>query len=63
MTYGYYISDTVGNKRFFIEGCTCCRMSTGGQHESNCPYKDIKIDEEIKIREIEDRFSLKVREL
>ena len=37
MEYGYEIMDTVGNKSFFVEGCTYCSMSTGGQHESHCP--------------------------
>ena len=40
MEYGYEITTTAGDKTFFVEGCTCCRMSTGGQHEMNCPsYK------------------------
>ena len=39
MVYGYYITDTVGNKHFFIEGCSYCQMSTGGQHEPNCPLR------------------------
>ena len=43
MVYGHYISDTAGTEHFFIEGCSYCRMSTGGQHESNCPMKDIKV--------------------
>lgn len=37
MEYGYEITDTAGNKTFFVEGCTCCSMSTGGLHEINCP--------------------------
>ena len=45
MVYGYYIKDTVGNQRFFTEGCTYCSMSTGGMHEANCPMKDVKIAE------------------
>ena len=40
MVYGHYIGDTAGNKRFFIEGCSYCRMSTGGVHEHNCPMED-----------------------
>ena len=43
MVYGHYIEDTVGNKRFFVEGCSYCRMSTGGQHESICPQRDVKV--------------------
>jgi hypothetical protein len=38
MEYGYEIVDTAGNKTFFVEGCTCCSMSTGGVHELGCPY-------------------------
>ena len=34
------IEDTAGNKRFFIEGCSYCHMSTGGVHEHNCPMED-----------------------
>jgi len=37
MEYGYYITDTAGNRRFFIEGCSYCHMSTGGLHEADCP--------------------------
>lgn len=37
MEYGYKITDTTGNKCFFIGGCTYCSMSTGGQHEQHCP--------------------------
>jgi hypothetical protein len=37
MVYGYYISDSEGNQRFFTEGCLYCSMSTGGLHEYNCP--------------------------
>ena len=43
MVYGYYITATAGNERFFTEGCNYCQMSTGGQHEPNCPLKDIKV--------------------
>jgi len=43
MVYGHYIEDTVGNKMFFVEGCNYCSMSTGGQHESNCPERDIRV--------------------
>jgi hypothetical protein len=43
MVYGYYIKDTVGNETFFTEGCMYCHMSTGGQHEPNCPCKDVKV--------------------
>ena len=46
MEYGYEITDTAGNKAFFVEGCTYCSMSTGGLHEVNCPlYKPYKIIE------------------
>jgi len=45
MTYGYYIGTTDGRQTWFSEGCECCRMSTAGQHELNCPNKDIKIAE------------------
>jgi hypothetical protein len=38
MVYGYEITDTAGNKKFVVEGCTYCHMSAGGQHELNCPY-------------------------
>ena len=43
MVYGNYITDTAGNTRFFVYGCSYCRMSTGGQHEENCPCKDVKV--------------------
>ena len=40
MEYGYYITATDGREYWFAEGCTYCRMSTGGQHECSCPlYK------------------------
>ena len=46
MEYGYEITDTIGSKTFFVEGCSCCSMSTGGLHEVNCPYyKPYKIIE------------------
>ena len=55
MVYGHYITDTVGNERFFVEGCSYCRMSIGGQHEANCPCRDIKIaDRETRLRDIRD---------
>lgn len=37
MEYGYKITDTAGNRTFFVEGCTYCSMSTGGLHEQHCP--------------------------
>ena len=37
MEYGYVIMDATGTKRFLVQGCTYCQMSTGGIHESNCP--------------------------
>jgi len=43
IVYGHYITDTIGNEHFFVEGCSYCRMSTGGLHEPNCPMKDIKV--------------------
>lgn len=43
MVYGHYIADTSGNERFFVEGCSYCHISTGGQHEANCPCKDITV--------------------
>lgn len=50
MVYGYFIKDTVGSERFFIEGCSYCLISTGGQHEANCPCKDIQVaDREKKL--------------
>ena len=45
MVYGYYIKDTAGNERFFTEGCSYCRMNTGGQHEPTCPIKDVKVSD------------------
>ena len=39
MEYGHEIIDTVGNKTFFVEGCTWCRMSTAGIHEIGCPCR------------------------
>ena len=38
MEYGCEMVDAAGKKTFFVEGCTCCSMSTGGVHESHCPY-------------------------
>lgn len=43
--YGHYIEITTGQKTWFTEGCEYCHMSTGGQHETDCPCKDIKIAE------------------
>jgi len=63
MVYGYYITDTVGNEYFFTEGCSYCRMSTGGQHEPNCPCKDLKVaDRETRLREIRDNSHRKYGE-
>ena len=45
MVYGHYIEDTAGNKRFFVEGCSYCQMSTGGSHESACPMKDVRVSD------------------
>lgn len=45
MTYGHYITDTLGNRKFFIEGCSYCNISTSGQHMYDCPCKDLKIAE------------------
>lgn len=47
MVYGHFITDTVGNERFFVEGCNYCQMSSGGQHEPKCPCKDVKIVDRI----------------
>lgn len=59
MVYGYYITDTAGNERFFIEGCKYCQMSTGGQHEENCPCKDLKMADRPKkvphIRKVKEK--------
>lgn len=45
MEYGYEITNTAGEKTFFVEGCTYCRMSTGGLHELDCPCnKDKKME-------------------
>ena len=63
MVYGHYITDTAGNERFFVEGCSYCRMSTGGQHESNCPCKDMKVaDKETNLHEIRDNSFCKQEE-
>ena len=64
MEYGHEIIDTCGNKRFFVEGCTYCSMSTGGQHEPSCPlYKPTQIvfiSKETKLAEIREKsFQLK----
>ena len=48
IVYGHYITDTAGNRRFFTEGCSYCRMSTGGQHEINCPCANLKVADEVK---------------
>lgn len=43
MEYGHEITNTAGEKTFFVEGCTYCRMSTGGSHELGCPCnKDMR---------------------
>ncbi len=47
MVYGHSIIDTVGNEHFFVEGCCNCHMSTGGQHESNCPMREIKVADRV----------------
>ena len=52
MVYGHYITDTAGNERFFVEGCSYCRMSTGGQHEPDCPCKDVVVADKIRFKEI-----------
>jgi len=43
MPYGHYVETTDGRKYWFTEGCEYCQMSTGGQHEYDCPCKGIKI--------------------
>ena len=45
MVYGHYVEDAIGNKRFFIEGCSYCQMSTGGQHKATCPMKDARVSD------------------
>ncbi len=63
MVYGYYIIDTAGNQRFFTEGCNYCNMSTGGQHKSNCPCKDLKIaDKQTRLTEIRERSYIRYGE-
>ena len=52
MVYGHYIKDTVGNERFFPEGCIYCEMSTGGLHKSKCPYKAMVSDRPARIPNI-----------
>ena len=42
MEYGYELTLTDGSKVFFVEGCTCCAMSTAGLHELGCPYNKDK---------------------
>lgn len=49
MVYGYFITDTAGNKSFITEGCVHCHITTGGQHEDKCPMKDIEIPKESSI--------------
>lgn len=49
MEYGYEITDTAGNKRFFVEGCTYCSMSTGGIHEAHCPCNPNRIPQTLNI--------------
>jgi hypothetical protein len=41
MVYGHFITDSIGNKEFFVEGCSYCRMSAGGQHEASCPLNPL----------------------
>ncbi len=48
MVYGYYITDTTGEKRFFVEGCSYCRISTGGQHEDKCPLRELTVAERLQ---------------
>ena len=43
MVYGYYNTDSAGNKTVVAEGCMYCQMSTVGQHESNCPMREVVI--------------------
>lgn len=58
MVYGHYITDTAGAKRFFTEGCMYCSMSIGGQHEPNCPAKNIKVADEIVFTETREALFL-----
>lgn len=51
MEYGYEITDTAGNKRFFVEGCSYCAMSTGGHHQVQCPlYFDSNLQTQESMR-------------
>ena len=47
MEYGHFITDSAGNKTFFVEGCTNCSMLTGGLHESNCPCNKEEVGESL----------------
>lgn len=62
MVYGHYISDTLGNERFFVEGCMYCSISTGGQHEFDCPARDIKVADRNKVLEVIRKNSTNIEE-
>ncbi len=55
MTYGYTTITTDGKRIFHIEGCTYCFMSTGGQHETNCPYGHGKQEYPIDLDKLPDK--------
>ncbi len=55
MVYGHYYTTSDGTEHFFVEGCSHCQMSTGGQHEPNCPLKDVKVaDKQARLEEIRE---------
>ncbi len=33
------VTDTAGRFYYYIERCACCHLSTGGQHEGDCPMR------------------------
>ena len=59
MVYRHYIERTDGSEVWFTEGCLYCCMTSSGQHESDCPCKDLKIAE-IKPKHME-RFKEQLR--
>ena len=60
MEYGYFITDTGGNRKFFVEGCSYCRMSTSGQHELHCYlYQPLPEMNDQKLAVIRERSYIK----
>lgn len=59
---------TDGKEYIFIDQCSCCRMDTAGNHESNCPLYGHKSVIEMNYRRLwhylkDKRLKKKIKEI